>query len=168
MLAPIPVNEAMRQQAVNSIAPEIFSGDTRLDQITEYAAQTFNAPVSFITIIEKNRAIFVSGYGSDATEIPRDQGICSHVISEINSRSTLERVYEIPDAYENKKFMKHPLVVRAPNVRFYISYTLQSHDGFNLGTLCVLDRVPRKFSGEDRFHLAIIGEVANKIILGDI
>ena len=168
MLAPTPINDEARISALRSINYKYLEDDRRLNQITLHAANQFNTPYAFITIVDKSKAFFLSSHGSDAKELPRKYGICSHVIAEINSRQPSERIYEIRDTLLNPKFAKNYLVVNPPNVRSYLSYTLQTKSGFNIGTLCIFDVTPRIFSSEEKFHLSILGEISNKIILTSI
>lgn len=66
------------------------------------------------------------------------------------------------------KFKDNPLVCADPGVRSYLGYTLQSRDGLNLGTLCVMDTEARKFTDENKFNLTVVGEVANRLLLGTV
>lgn len=54
-----------------------------------------------------------------------------------------EEVYEVTNALENKLFANNPLVTGNPDIRFYAGAPLTDSEGFNLGSLCVIDTVPR-------------------------
>lgn len=166
--APIPVNEMARLDAVKHIPQASSATGECYNQITDYVANKLTAPLSFISIINKSRIKFLSSHGSEVKEIPREHGICSHAITEVKSASHFMRLYEISDFFEHEKFRHNPLVCGPPEIRSYLSYTLQSDDGFNLGTLCVMDSCPRIFSDENKFDIAVAGEVTNRLLLGKL
>jgi two-component system, NtrC family, sensor kinase len=109
------------------------------DELTKLAAQICQTPVALITFVDDNRQWFKSKVGASVTEAPIDSGFCPFVVQ--NSDELI-----IPDTLTDKKFAKNPVVVFPPHVRFYAGIPLMVKEGYTLGTLCVLDFVPRKLT----------------------
>jgi signal transduction histidine kinase len=89
--------------------------------------------------------------GADVAEITRSIPFCQHAIPK-------DRVFEVHDATKDKRFQHNPLVTEAPNIRFYAESQLIGTGGHRLGTLCVLDTVPRKLTPEQRRALSILAK----------
>jgi diguanylate cyclase (GGDEF)-like protein len=96
-------------------------------------------PIALISLVDGDRQWFLAHHGIDSTETPRKMAFCAHAIA---GDGTLV----VPDARQDPRFCTNPLVLQDPKVRFYAGTPLQSRDGHNLGTLCVIDRQPRHFS----------------------
>ena len=71
-----------------------------------------------------------------------------------------DRIFEVPDTLQDERFFDNPLVTGEPNIRFYAGFVLQSTDGYNLGTLCIIDNRPREFSDIDKKKLIDLGLIA--------
>jgi diguanylate cyclase (GGDEF)-like protein len=120
--------------------------DHSLDCITHIAAALFRVPVATISLIHADRQHFKSCVGLDVSSTARDISFCGHVVA--NGDPMI-----VEDALRDIRFADNPLVVSAPNIRFYAGYPVRSAQGTVLGTLCIIDFKPRKFSAEDRVHL---------------
>lgn len=113
--------------------------EERFDRITRLARSVFNTPVALVSLLDSDRQWFKSNQGLDASETPRCVAICDHAIRESSH-------LVITDLARDERFVQNPLVTEDPNLRFYAGAVLRSANGRPLGTLCVIDYVPRELS----------------------
>jgi len=113
--------------------------DGAFDHITELAAGLFKVPIAIVSLVDQDRIWFKSHHGVEAQRVERDDGLCASAILSSD-------VYYIRDAIKDARTLANPLVAGALGLRFYAAAPLRTHDGFNLGTLCVIDRKPRKLA----------------------
>jgi anti-sigma regulatory factor (Ser/Thr protein kinase) len=97
--------------------------------------------VALITLVDENRQWFKSRIGTDIRETPRSISFCAHAIQQ-------KGIFTIPDASKDERFKDNPVVRGEPHVRFYAGAPIESRDGHALGTLCVIDYVPRTLTEE--------------------
>ena len=126
--------EALWQYAVLDTPPE-----EAFDNLTALAAQICEAPIALISLVDENRQWFKSKVGLTASETARDISFCGHAIHQSG-------LFIVPDATRDERFADNPLVTAEPRIRFYAGAPLVSPEGQPLGTLCVIDHVPRKLS----------------------
>ena len=110
--------------------------DGSFDKITSLASKMFNVPIVLITLVDKDRIWFKSHHGLDTNEIGRDDGLCSSAILG-------KEVYYVENAIEDPRCLANPLVAGEFGLRFYAAAPLQTKDGYNLGTICLIDRAQR-------------------------
>lgn len=125
--------------------------DGAFDRITALAADYFDVPVSIVSIVDRDRIWFKSKFGLDdlgldVEEVGRDPGLCASAILQ-------DDVFVIADATADPGALANPLVAGEAGFRFYAGAPLETADGHNLGTLCILDREPRELSAEQQAHL---------------
>jgi len=107
-----------------------------LDRMATLAKNIFNTNMSFISIIDLGRCLFLAKDGIDLVEVPRRGTFCSHALLASND------FYEVRDAQEHPIFKNYPMV-QAGLVRFYAAYPLVCPEGFKLGLFTVVDSTPR-------------------------
>lgn len=130
-------DESARLAALRSYCVLDTGREARFDDLTRLAASICEAPVSLLTLVDSDRLFFKSSFGMDIRDLPRG-GFCDHAIS-IPQRD----VFQVSDASRDPLFRDHPLVLGAPRVRFYAGAPLVTRQDLALGTLCVMDFVPR-------------------------
>jgi len=146
--APIPANEVERLAALYRYRILDTPPEAAFDRLTTLAARLFNMPIALVSLVDKSRAWFKSYHGFNLSEVPRDATICSFAL-------LYDQVLVVPDTRQDERFACNPFVQSEPGVRFYAGAPLVTHDGFNLGTLCLLDSQPRDaLSAEQQTILA--------------
>ncbi len=161
---PIPIDDDFRVKTLHLLKCLDTPNDARLDLITAFAAREFDVPICLVALIDKHRQWCKSVYGGIEKELPRKVSFCTHAIYQVSSTYPFDRVFEVIDAEEDERFTNNPLVTGHPNIKSYIAFVLQSKTGMNLGTLCLIDNKPRKYSGEEIFSLVTIGKIAEDVI----
>jgi two-component system, cell cycle sensor histidine kinase and response regulator CckA len=127
------------------------------DQVTNLAAYLCGTPISLIGFIDATRQWFKSAVGWDASEIPRDQSFCSQTLQE---RSLLL----IEDTTKDRRFASNPLVAHG-GIRFYAGAPLLTPEGYALGTLCVMDTVPRSLPDGHKHALLALANLVSAHLL---
>jgi diguanylate cyclase (GGDEF)-like protein len=131
--------------------------EAAFENITSLVQSIFNVPMVTVSLVDTNRQWFKARRGVDACGTARDISFCTHAI---NGRSPLAVV----DALEDERFSNSPLVRGEPYIRSYLGVPLETPDGYNIGSLCVMDRVPRAFSSD---QVAVLMSFA-QLIMGEL
>jgi PAS domain S-box-containing protein len=136
--------EAARLRALDAYRVLGTAPEESFDRLTALAADLFDAPIALVSLVDAERQWFKSRHGVDAESTPRSMAFCAHAI-ELGANAAMV----VEDATLDPRFQANPLVTGDPNIRFYAGATLTGTDGFNLGTLCVIDTKPRPAPSED-------------------
>lgn len=122
---------ALRRYKILDTDPE-----QAFDDLALLASQICGTPIALITLVDTDRQWFKARVGLSVRETSRSVSFCAHAIHH-------RGLFVVPDAREHGEFRQNPMVVGDPHIRFYAGAPLITHDGHALGTLCVVDRVPR-------------------------
>ncbi len=141
MNAPLPPDEAQRLQTLVSYQILDTPPEVAFERITSMAARLFDAPISLISLIDADRQWFKSCFGLHLQQTDRNISFCAHAI-------LADEAMVVPDATLDPRFRDNLVVTGEPRVRSYVGAPLKMPNGQNLGTLCVIDTVPRRFSAE--------------------
>lgn len=132
-------DEHGRQSALDRYAVLDTAPDPRFDAITGLVRAVFEVPIAAVSLVDRERQWFKSCDGLDVSETTRAASLCTHTIRQ---RAPLI----IPDTLADARFRDNPLVVGPPYIRSYAGMPLSTPDGYNVGSLCAIDAVPREFT----------------------
>jgi diguanylate cyclase (GGDEF)-like protein len=152
--APLPASEAERLAALESYEVLDTSEEAAFDDLVDLAARLTNTPIALISLVDAERQWFKARHGIDVTETPRGQSICAHAILDP------QHPLAVADLRQDERFRDNPLVTGGPGVRAYLGVPLVNPEGHALGTLCVVDHVPRSFDAETVQTLTTLGRAA--------
>jgi diguanylate cyclase (GGDEF)-like protein len=149
---PLPADEDERLRALQRYAVLDTAPDPHFERIVQLASEVLGMPIALVSLVDRNRQWFLARHGLEVQETPRHMAFCAHAIAG-------DDLLEVPDALEDERFCTNPLVLEAPKVRFYAGVPLQSEEGHNLGTLCVIDRKPRRLDPHERTMLQLLADL---------
>jgi len=153
----VPINEAARLERLRELRVLDTAPDPILDEIVAAASAMAGVPIALVSLVDADRQWFKSRVGLDVKQTPRNVAFCAHAIHG-------SEIFEINDALSDQRFAENPLVTSDPKIRFYAGAPLLTDDGLAIGTLCVIDRVPRALSDNQRESLARLGRAVTLIL----
>jgi len=133
----LPDNELLRLKALHDLHILDTPPEALFDDLTELTAQICKAPIVLVSLVDENRQWFKSAHGLDIKETHRDLAFCGHAILQ-------DDIFEIEDSFNDPRFFDNPLAMGNPHVRFYAAVPLKTLEGYNVGTLCAIDKEPRR------------------------
>ena len=149
-VAPRPPNEEGRLETLQGFDILDTPAEKAFDDLVRLALYICETPIAAVSFIDKDRQWFKSKVGITVPETKRDISFCSHALTLPNETLI------VPDASLDPRFSDNPLVTGEPKIRFYAGAPLVTDDGFVLGTLCVIDHVPKELSAAQIKALAVL------------
>lgn len=147
--------EADRLDSLASYGVLDSAAEAAYDALTALAALLCDTPAAAITLVDADRQWFKSKHGLSVDETPRSVSFCSDVVA-------ADAPMAVGDATTQDRYRQNPLVTGSPHVRAYLGVPLTGRDGLPLGTLCVIDVKPRRFT--DR-HITTLRELAEQVMV---
>lgn len=151
---PTPQNDAERVRELHQYDLLDTGWETRYESLAYLASEICETPMAAVTLVEDDRQWLKAKWGLPFREIPREHAFCSHAICGSGGAMV------VPDASKDDRFADNPLVTSYPGVRFYAGYPLETTSGWSLGTVCVLDTVPRELDPHQVQALEALGDLA--------
>lgn len=155
--APLPTNESERLQELYRLEILDTPYEEEFDELVQLAAQLCQVPVSLITLIDHDRVWFKAKVGTDLPEADRSIMFCPYAIA------GRDDVFVVADATADERFFDNPVVAHDPHIRFYAGAPLTTTAGYKLGTLCLLDVVPRQLTDSQRQTLRVLSRQAIRL-----
>ena len=155
--APIPTDDERRLQALREMLILDTPPEERFDRVVRFAADEFDMPIVLVSLVDAKRQWFKARVGLDACETDRESSFCGHAIMQA-------KILIVEDALDDERFRDNPLVSGDPKIRFYAGAPLQLPTGEIVGTLCMIDRQPRRLDAVDQ---AIFGSLRD-LVAGEL
>ena len=153
--APTPSKEDQRIRALHDLGILDTPPEERFDRFTRLAAALFRVPTALVSLVDCDRQWFKSRYGLDAEETPRDRAFCAHAILD-------SEIFQVTDARVHPDFADNPLVTGRPYVRFYAGVPLSVNGRDRIGTLCLIDYLPRELDAAQKDLLKDLARMVEK------
>ncbi len=141
MQAPLPEDEAARLQALYHYHILDTSPEAAFDELTCLAAHLCGMPIALISLVDSTRQWFKSKVGLDVSETSRSVSFCAHTILQLDPLI-------VRNVFEDARFADNPLVTSDPKIGSYAGVPLITPRGHAIGTLCVIDCVPRNLGSQ--------------------
>ncbi|MBD8623868.1 sensor histidine kinase [Pseudomonas sp. CFBP 13727] len=135
--APSPIDESERLAALEHLGVLDSVPEPGFDDIVQLATQLCGTPIGLVSLVDRERQWFKACVGLDVSETHRDLAFCAHAIL------APDTVMIVQDTHLDLRFKCSPLVLGPPYIRFYAGAPIISRQGLALGTVCVIDTVPR-------------------------
>lgn len=153
LTAPFPANENFRLETLQRLQCAYAPREERFDRITRTAKRLLHVPIALISIVEQDEQWFRSVQGLEVAHTPRDISFCAHAVAH-------NQPFCISDTWYDPDFSDNPLVTGPPGIRSYLGWPLELAPGVAVGTLCVIDTMPRTFGAEDFEALKDLASIA--------
>ena len=155
----LPPNEEERLRALYELDFIGAGHNEQIDRVCTLARDLFRVPIALVTLIERDRQCFLASCGLDLTETRREDAFCNLTILS-------DEPLVVEDTARDLRFSGNVFVCGPPNIRFYAGAPLKLRPGINIGTLCLVDVVARRFGPEDKANLAALADLIVSEIRG--
>lgn len=157
-LYPVPENEKDRIKRLEFHNLLNLGKDPELDVFAEGACIIADCPSSLIAMMEEETQIIQSCVGLELDTVDRKNTVCQYAIAS-------REVIVINDTLLDERSSFNP-IIKESGIRFYVGVPLIDNEGFVLGTLCVIDYVPKTITENQILLLTKMGEAITKILIG--
>ena len=148
--------EELRQQTISAFRLARMSAEPVFDAVTELAADLFDVPISAVTILGREKQLLPGVHGLDIRETPRVDAFCNVTVAR-------DSLLIVEDAASDPFFKDNPLVTGEPHIRFYAGAPIRL-GGVPVGSLCIIDKTPRRLTERDRRRLTLIAQTVVNIM----
>lgn len=155
MKASVPANEAERIELLYRLEILDTPRERKYDDLAQLAMAICATPVAVITLVDTERQWFKACLGLDGNETSRDIAFCAHALLKPKELLVVE------DTLLDPRFADNPQVTGEPYIRFYAGAPLEMEPGLAMGTLCVVDYVPRQLDSTQLYALRLL---ANQVV----
>ena len=150
----IPPNEAERLQALQRYRLIEAIPDGYFNRLANIIARTFAVPIALVSLVEQTEVQFPGNFGMTGTKkVSRGMSLCSLAV--LDDSPTVFK-----DALKEPCLLTNPLVTGGFGLRFYARAPILTPDNFAIGTVCVVDKMPREFSDMDKQLLQYFAHLA--------
>ncbi len=147
---PTVANDQDRLRSLRSYELLDTPPEAVFDAVVQIASRLFTVPIALISLVDETRQWFKARVGLEPPQTHRDVSFCDHAIRQAGPMI-------VTDALTDPRFATNPLVLGDPKIRFYCGVPLRTPEGHALGTLCIIDRVPRRL---DRDEIELLTRLA--------
>ncbi len=153
----MPANEEHRVRALRDFDIVGTGPEQEYDDVVILAAQICNMDTAHVSLIDSDKQWIKAKIGLGVQNLDRSLAFCAHTILH-------DDVFVVPDATKDKRFFDHPMVCEGEGIRFYAGMPLTTSEGYNLGSLCVIDIVPRELNESQINALRILSRQVIKLL----
>jgi excisionase family DNA binding protein len=151
---PVTTGEAHRLAVLAASRLVDSPQEERFNRIVRLAATVTGSPIALVSLLTARRQWFKARIGLGPQETPREWAFCSHAILQ-------DAPFMVEDTSTDERFRDNPLVLAEPHIRFYAGVPLRDRSGLPMGTLCVIDREPRRLRASEMQALCDLAEIAS-------
>ncbi len=157
VIAPKPPNEDARLKDLQQFEILDTENEKEFDGLVDLVSQICQCPIAIVNFIDSNRQWYKACHNLNAKEANRDESFCGHAIM-------TNEIFIISDATKDERFFDNPDVIGGLKVRFYAGAPIISSNGYNLGTVCAIDNVPKYLQKDQVKALKTIAEQVSHLL----
>lgn len=131
------LDEESRLAALSALDVLDSDPEPAFDGIVEAVSIITGCPIAMVSLMERDRQWYKARCGIGMAETPRDIAFCKHTV---DGRTAIE----VLDMTKDPRFKDHPFVRGEESIRYYLGIPVKGPTGGIVGTICAIDRKPRK------------------------
>ncbi|MFB9995518.1 GAF domain-containing protein [Deinococcus oregonensis] len=149
--------EQQRIEALHRYRISYQSPERSFDLLASGLARLYATPFALVTFMEMDEQHVKAAFGLDVRSIPLGSSLCQHLLLSTG-------VLIIGDTTQDERVMTQAVMTGFPDIRFYAGAPIRSADGFRIGSVCVLDTVPRDPETFDTSYLLHFAQLAEALL----